>query len=101
MKKHTLKRILALVGKYPFSLLAVILFAAAEVAATLYVPVLVGDGVDLIAGKGNVNFEELKIVFYKIGVAISRRLRRQMAGGYFQQPPRVPHRAGNQEQGVR
>lgn len=71
MKKHTLKRILALVGKYPFSLLAVILFAAAEVAATLYVPVLVGDGVDLIAGKGNVNFEELKIVFYKIGVAIS------------------------------
>ena len=71
MKKHTLKRILALVGKYPFSLLAVILFAAAEVAATLYVPVLVGDGVDLIVGKGNVNFEELKIVFYKIGVAIS------------------------------
>ena len=89
MKKHTLKRILALVGKYPFSLVAVILFAAAEVAATLYVPVLVGDGVDLIAGKGNVNFEELKIVFYKIG------------GRYFQQPPRVPHRAGNQEQGVR
>ena len=71
MKKHTLKRILALVGKYPFSLLAVILFAAAEVAATLYVPVLVGDGVDLIVGKGNVNFEELKIVFYKIGGAIS------------------------------
>ena len=71
MRKHTLKRILALVGKYPFSLVAVILFAAAEVAATLYVPVLVGDGVDLIAGKGNVNFEELKIVFYKIGGAIS------------------------------
>ena len=71
MKKHTLKRILALVGKYPFSLVAVILFAAAEVAATLYVPVLVGDGVDLIVGKGNVNFEELKIVFYKIGAAVS------------------------------
>ena len=42
--KNTLKRILSLVGKYPLSVIAVILFAAAEVAATLYVPILVGDG---------------------------------------------------------
>ena len=69
--KNTLKRILSLVGKYPLSVIAVILFAAAEVAATLYVPILVGDGVDLIAGKGAVDFDGLSAVFLKIGIAIA------------------------------
>lgn len=70
-KKSTIGRILALVGKYPLSVIAVILFAAVEVAATLYVPVLVGDGVDLIAGKGAVDFDGLSVVFAKIGVSIA------------------------------
>ncbi len=69
--KNTLKRILSLVGKYPLSVIAVILFAAAEVAATLYVPILVGDGVDLITGKGAVDFDGLSAVFLKIGIAIA------------------------------
>lgn len=71
MNKKTLKRILSLVKKYPVSLIAVILFAATEVAATLYVPLLVGDGVDLIVGAGNVDFTALSKVFLKIGVAIA------------------------------
>ena len=66
--KNTLKRILSLVGKYPLSVIAVILFAAAEVAATLYVPILVGDGVDLIAGKGAVDFDGLSAVFLKLAL---------------------------------
>lgn len=71
MKKHTLKRILCLAGKYPLSVAAVILFAAAEAAATLYVPILVGDGVDLIVGAGAVDFAALRGVFFKIGVAVA------------------------------
>ena len=71
MNKKTVKRILSLVKKYPVSLIAVILFAAAEVAATLYVPLLVGDGVDLIVGAGNVDFTALSKVFLKIGAAIA------------------------------
>ena len=71
MKKKTLRRILSYIGKYPLSLIAVLIFAAAEVAATLYVPILVGDGVDLIAGAGKVDFSALSVVFVKIGISIA------------------------------
>ncbi|MGN1062184.1 MAG: ABC transporter ATP-binding protein, partial [Candidatus Scatosoma sp.] len=71
MKKKTLRRILSYVGKYPLSLIAVLIFAAAEVAATLYVPILVGDGVDLIAGAGKVDFAALSVVFVKIGISVA------------------------------
>lgn len=71
MKKRTLKRILSLVGKYPISVAAVFLFSALEVAATLYVPILVGDGVDSIVGAGAVDFTALHSVFLKIGAAIA------------------------------
>lgn len=71
MNKKTLRRILSLVKKYPLSLIAVVIFAATEVAATLYVPVLVGDGVDLITGAGQVDFSALSAVFLKTGVSVA------------------------------
>lgn len=71
MKKKTFKRLLSYVGKYPLSLIAVFIFAAIEVAASLYVPVLVGDGIDFILGKGAVDFNGLNGVLLQIVVAVA------------------------------
>lgn len=70
-EKGTLKRVLTYVKKYPLALIGTILFAALSVACTLYVPILVGDGIDCIVGQGNVRFEELYEIFWKIGASVA------------------------------
>ncbi len=67
-KQGTFKRVLRYVGKYPLSLVGTILFAIINVVATLFVPVLFGDGVDCILEEG-VLWSPLKEIFLKIGVA--------------------------------
>ncbi len=69
-KPSTLKRILRYVGRYPLSLIGSLIFAIITVVATLFVPVLFGDAIDCIVGKGVVLWEELKNIFIKTGVAI-------------------------------
>ena len=44
--------------------------AAVTVATTLYAPILVGEGVDLILGPGNVDFAELAVILKQIAVVI-------------------------------
>ena len=67
--ESTLKRILRYVGRYPLALACSILFAAASVAATLFVPVLFGDAVDCIVESG-VKWSELQAIFVKILLAV-------------------------------
>ncbi len=55
----TLKRILGYVRPYKKYLAAAIIFSFAGVTLSLFVPVFIGKGVDLIAGKGNVDFAGL------------------------------------------
>ena len=54
--KHTsswaLRRVLKSLGRYLPLLLASLLLAAASVAGTLYIPILVGDAIDQIVGPG-------------------------------------------------
>lgn len=45
-------------------------FALISVAATLYAPILIGDAVDLIVGKGKVNFHGLVPILIKLGLAV-------------------------------
>ncbi len=47
------------------------LLAALEVAGTLYLPILIGRAVDLIVGKGSVDFEGLVPVFVQMAVSIA------------------------------
>lgn len=54
-KSGTLKRALRYIGKYKFLLPVTALFAILTVALTLYIPVLVGDALDLIIGEGLVD----------------------------------------------
>ena len=56
MKLRTLKRALSYIGKYKYLLPLTVLMAVITVALTLYVPILIGDAIDLIVGKGEVDF---------------------------------------------
>ncbi|MBR5241735.1 MAG: ABC transporter ATP-binding protein [Clostridia bacterium] len=55
MKLKTLKRALGYIGKYKYLLPLTVLMAVITVALTLYVPILIGDAIDLIVGKGEVD----------------------------------------------
>lgn len=67
-KKPTLKRLLSYVKPYRLMLIVSVISAAATVICTLYAPLLIGDAVDCVIKKGNVDFEALKIVLVKLGV---------------------------------
>lgn len=57
MKIKTLKRALSYIGKYKYLLPISTLLAVVTVALTLYVPIIIGDAIDLIIGKDNVDFD--------------------------------------------
>ena len=59
-QKETLIRILGLIRPYWWMAALILLFAVITVAATLYGPILIGQGVDLIIGQGNVDFAGLR-----------------------------------------
>ena len=58
-KQSTLKKVLKYIGRYKLLLPVTLLFAAVTVALTLYVPILIGDAIDLIIAKDNVNIEKI------------------------------------------
>ena len=68
--KSTLKRILNYIGSYKWLVVLSLVLAAVTVATTLYAPILVGEGVDLILGPGNVDFTGLLAILRKIAVVI-------------------------------
>ncbi len=67
MKKNTLKRLLSYVKPYAPLLLLSLIFAVGTVMCTLYAPLLIGDAVDCIIGKGNVDFETVGKILIKLG----------------------------------
>lgn len=72
LQKHrsTVNRILRYIGHYKWWVLVSALLAAATVATTLYAPVLIGRGVDLMLGPGNVDFNALWDIITSIGIVI-------------------------------
>ena len=63
-----LRRVLKSLGRYLPLLLVSLLLAAASVAGTLYIPILVGDAIDQIVGPGQVNFAAVGSLAVKIAV---------------------------------
>ncbi len=55
----TLKKVLRYIGKYKILLPISIIMSLVSVALTLYVPVLIGEAIDLIIGKGLVDIERI------------------------------------------
>jgi len=58
-QKHTMRRILTLIAPYKFKCIVLLALATATVASTLYIPIVIGDGIDLILGKDAVKFQPL------------------------------------------
>ena len=67
----TIKRILTYIKQYRFWVAASLILAVVTVATTLYAPVLVGDGVDLIVDQGLVDFPGLLVILEKVAVVIA------------------------------
>ena len=68
----TLKKALGYIGEYKFFLPISILLALVSVALTLYVPILIGNAIDLIISAGNVDFngiiENLSLAAILVGI---------------------------------
>ena len=69
-EKGTLKKVLVYLKPYRPLVLASILFSAASVALTLYVPVLIGRAIDGIIGPGQVNFAAILPLLTRVGVIV-------------------------------
>ena len=67
----TIKRILTYIKQYRFWGAASLILAVVTVATTLYAPILVGDGVDLIVDQGLVDFPGLLVILEKVAVVIA------------------------------
>lgn len=65
MNKETIKKVLRYIGKYKIFLGLSILFATVSVICTLYIPILVGNAIDCIVAKGNVDFEKIFVILNK------------------------------------
>ena len=68
--RSTIKRILDYIGHYKWGVLLSLCLAAVTVVTTLYAPILIGDGVDLILGPGKVDFQGLLVVLKKMAAVI-------------------------------
>lgn len=69
-QKGTLKKVLKYVQRHGFFMVLSILFAAITVALTLYTPILIGDAIDFIVGKGQVDFAGIAAILIKTGIII-------------------------------
>jgi len=70
MKKKNLKRVFKYIGRYKFFVPLSALMALVSVALTLYVPMLIGEAIDLMVGKGAVDFNEIGDILLLAGILI-------------------------------
>ncbi|MBQ6105564.1 MAG: ABC transporter ATP-binding protein [Lachnospiraceae bacterium] len=106
-KKDTIRRVLRYLGHQKLFLALSLLLSALSVICSLYVPLLIGDAIDVIIDKGNVDFAALKHILPKaalvIGVsaiaswitaainnAITFRVVREVREEFFEKISRVP-----------
>lgn len=69
--KQIIKKVMSYIGKYKFYLLFSVVFAAASVALTLYVPILAGRAIDCIIGANNVDFPTIKSIIIEIIIVVA------------------------------
>lgn len=68
--KETMKRVLKYIRKYTPALVLSLLLAGLTVLLTLYIPILTGNAVDLIIGKGQVDMAGIFTIMKKIAIAM-------------------------------
>ena len=68
--KATMKRVLKYIRKYTPALVLSLLLAGLTVLLTLYIPILTGNAVDLIIGRGQVDIPGIFSIMKKIAIAM-------------------------------
>lgn len=68
LQNRTVRKVLHYIRRYRVLLLLSVFLAAVTVAGTLYIPILVGDAIDLIVGTGKVDFQGILVILLQIGV---------------------------------
>ena len=68
--KETMKRVLKYIRKYTPALVLSLLLAGLTVLLTLYIPILTGNAVDLIIGKGQVDMAGIFAIMIKIAIVM-------------------------------
>lgn len=71
MTKTIVKKVLGYIGRYKILLFLSVLCAAVSSLLALYVPILIGQAIDYIIGAGNVDFEKILLILYKIAVTVA------------------------------
>ncbi len=71
MKKGTLKKVLKYAGKYRFLIFLSMILAIVTALLSLYVPILAGNAIDCLIGKGNVDFAEVtRLLLEMVGIIV-------------------------------
>ena len=70
MKNKTIKKVLNRLKKYRFAIVVSILLAAVTAAAALYVAKIVGEAIDLIVGKNDVDFGGIASLLVRLGIVV-------------------------------
>ena len=70
-QKKTMFKILNILKKYSFMIALSIIFAAVSVGLTLYVPIIIGDAIDLIVQKGNVDFGGIALLLKRVVLVVT------------------------------
>lgn len=66
----TLREVIKFLAPYKFLTLLSVILSAGCVFFTLYVPILVGNAIDCIVEKGNVDFSALLPILYRAGICV-------------------------------
>lgn len=69
-RTSTLKRVLKYISRHKWLVLFSLLLAGVTVALTLYIPILIGNAVDLIVSRGQVDFAGLLLILEKMAAVI-------------------------------
>ena len=64
--KSTLREIFIYLKPYTLLIILSVLFSAASVVMTLYIPILIGHGIDCIIGAGKVDFAQLNPILLEV-----------------------------------
>lgn len=71
MNKKTLKNVIKCLSPFKFLIILSVLFSLINVFFTLYIPMLIGDAVNLIIGKNNVDFAAIFQILIRAVIYIS------------------------------
>lgn len=69
-QKETIRKVLRYIRRYRIYLLLSLVLAVVTVACTLYIPILTGDAIDSIVGKGQVDFDAVFAILKRIALVI-------------------------------